>query len=458
MPEHIVNKGLTLRMAGEPEQSLEIAKPARYVGIQSADGIGLRPRMHVSVGDSVARGQLLFEDKTTPDVRYTAPSAGTVVSVHRGDRRAFESVVIEQSRAETEAREPESQRFSSFSGRHPSGLSESDVRALLLESGQWTSLRARPFDRIANPATSPDSIFVTAIDSNPLAPSIDSILEGRKLLFDLGVSALSRLTTGPVFVCTASNPNFSVSTTEQVRHETFTGPHPVGTVGLHIHALDPVDRQKVVWHIGIQDVIATGNLFRTGLLDSTRVVSLAGPPVVRPRLLRTRVGASTDELVTEEVDDQLDIRIISGSVFSGRKATGQVHGYLGRYHQQVSVLEEGRDREFLGWLTPGLKKFSTVRSFLSSLLPKRELALTTSTHGSHRAIIPIGNYERVMPLDLMATSLLRALVMADVERAEELGCLELAEEDVALCTFVDVGKTEFGSHLRNVLEILEKEG
>ena len=457
MSRHKFRRGLHLPIAGEPVQTVEAALPTRYVALVAADYVGLRPTMCVSVGDTVLRGQLLFEDKTTPGVRYTAPSAGTVAAIHRGARRVLQSVVIEQSRAERERREPEASAFPTFSGRHPSGLSGDDVRALLVESGQWVALRSRPYSRVADPATRPHSIFVTATDTNPLAPAIDAVVAGRVAAFERGLAVLSRLTDGPVFVCTGPETVLKVSKSDQIRHEVFEGPHPAGTVGLHIHTLDAVDRKKVVWHTGVQDTVAIGRLFETGTVETSRIISLGGPPVSRPRLLRTRIGASVDELVAHDVEVGADLRLISGSVFSGRRATGEVDGYLGRYHQQVSVLAEGRGREFLGWLGPGLNKFSMINTFVSTLFRGRRLALTTSTNGSRRSIVPIGTFERVMPLDLLPTPLMRALVMGDVERAEELGCLELDEEDVALCTFVDPGKTDFGPKLRFVLETLEKE-
>ena len=460
MRRHQVIRGLRLPIAGAPDRSIEDAHPARRVALLAEDYVGLRPSMHVSVGDTVSRGQLLFEDKTLPGVRCTAPAAGTVRAINRGARRALQSVVIEPSRAEREGREPEAVRFDAWSGRDPSGLTDREVRELLLESGQWTALRARPYGRVADPATAPHSVFVTAIDTNPLAPEVAAILEGQEGAFERGLAALARLTPGPVYVCTGPGQRLRppASARNQVQHEVFEGMHPAGTVGVHIHTVDPVGRGKVVWHIGLQDVIATGRLFETGVLDISRVVALGGPPVQRPRLLRTRIGASTADLVQGDVDGAADHRVISGSVLSGRTAMGDVHGYLGRYHQQVSVLAEGRDREFLGWLGPGFDTFSTVRTFASKLIPGRRFAMTTSTHGSPRAIVPIGMYERVMPMDLLPTPMLRALVMHDVERAEELGCLELDEEDLALCTFVDPGKTDFGPHLRRVLDTLRTEG
>ena len=453
---HTFRKGLRLPLAGAPVQEIEPVPEPRHAALVAADAVGLRPAMHVAEGDDVRRGQLLFEDKTIPGVRYTAPAAGRVAAVNRGARRALQSVVIELSRAEREGRGPDETAYRAFTGRHPSGLAADDVRALLLESGLWTAIRARPFGRVADPAARPHSIFVTATDTQPHAPSPAACI-GRGESFERGVAALCRLTDGPVFVCTDPQTDVQLPANDQVRHEQFTGPHPAGTVGLHIHTLDPVHRRKTVWHAAAQDVAAIGALFRTGTLDVSRIVALAGPLVRRPRLLRTRLGAALDDLVRGELHDG-ETRVISGSVLSGRTAAGPVHGYLGRYHQQVAVLAEGREREFIGWLLPGLRKFSAVRSFLGTWLPGRQFRMTTSTNGSRRAIVPIGTFERVMPLDIMATALLRALLMGDVDRAEELGCLELDEEDLALCTFVCAGKNDYGPHLRQVLDTLEREG
>ena len=241
--------------------------------------------------------------------------------------------------------------------------------------------------------------------------------------------------------------------------EHFTGPHPSGTVGVHIHLLDPVDRNKRVWHIGYQDVLAIGKLFAGGELDVTRIVALAGPPVERPRLLRTRVGASLTELVDGQIPHDAEVRTISGSMLSGRTSQGDVLGFLGRYHQQVTVLAEGNQRELLGWMVPGASKFSTPKTFVSALMPGRRFAFDTSTNGSHRAIVPVEDmYERIFPFDIEPAYLLKALVMGDIEHAEALGVMELAEEDVALCSFVCASKNDYGVHLRDVLTTIEKEG
>ena len=457
MGRHTSRKGLRLPIRGTPVQQIERARSTRRIGIIAADFVGLRPLMYVSVGDDVRRGQTLFEDKHTPGVRYTTPAAGTVGAIHRGARRALQSVVIGISRAEYEGRDPAAVTFSSFSGRHPIGLSRDAITELLTESGLWTAIRARPFGRVADPAGCPHSIFVTAMDTNPLAPSVEVALEGFGSVFERGVTALTRLTEGPVYVCTSPGSTVPVPDVDRVRHEEFAGPHPSGTVGLHVHTLDPVDRSRTAWHVGAQDVVAIGRLFETGQLDVRRIISLAGPPVARPRLLNTRLGAAIDELLDGEADD-VEIRSISGSVLAGRGAAGDVHGYLGRYHQQISVLAEGRQREFMGWLGLGVNKYSIISTFVSRLITGRRFSFTTSTNGSRRAIVPIGIYEKVLPFDIAPTPLLRSLLMGDVERAEELGCLELDEEDLAVCTFVCPGKNNYGPLLRDVLEMIEKEG
>ena len=457
MGRHTIRQGLRLPVQGEPDQTVEPARITRRVALLADDYVGLRPTMRVAVGDDVSRGQLLFEDKKRPGVRFTAPGAGTVQAIHRGERRSFRSIIIELSRAELEGRGADAVRLRSFSGQHPSGLSGDDVRDLLVESGLWVSIRARPFSRVADPQTRPHAIFVTAVDTEPFAPRVDVVLEGARGPFERGIVALSRLTDGPVYVCTAPDGGVPVPTGERIRSEEFAGVHPAGTVGLHIHLLDPVGPGKLVWHVGYQDVVAIGRLSETGELAVDRVVAIAGPAAPRPRLVRTRLGAATSHLLADTpVDDQT--RVISGSLLSGRLAGGDTVGFLGRYHRQVCLIREGRDRELLGWLAPGLGKFSVSRTFLSKLTPGRRFAFTTATNGSRRAIVPIGLYERVMPMDLLPTPLLRALVMQDVERAEELGCLELDEEDLSLCSFVCPSKLDYGASLRAVLTTIEAEG
>lgn len=456
MALHKIKKGLTLPILGEPEQRLDDARPPLRVALVAADYHGMKPTMHVQEGDDVRRGQLLFEDKKTPGVRFTSPAEGRVVGVHRGAKRALQSVVIELSEAERSGK-AESIRFASATGKAPGTLSADQVADLLLESGLWTALRTRPFSKVADPATRPRSIFVNAADSSPLAADPKVVLDGRGEDFERGLSALSKLTEGTVYVCTASGFKPSMPSDGRCRHEEFAGPHPAGTTGMHIHTLDPVNRNKLVWTIGYQDVLAIGVLFGNGSLDVSRVVSLAGPPVKQPRLLRTRIGVSLDDLTQGEIEDG-EMRLISGSVLAGRAAQGEIHGFLGRYADQVSVLAEGREREFIGWLLPGMDKYSVLATYASTLMPGKKYAFTTSTNGSDRAIVPVGTYERVFPFDILPSFLCRSLAVGDLEQAEALGALELDEEDVALLSFVCPGKIDYGVHLRDLLTTIEKEG
>ncbi len=448
MAAHRITKGLDLPIAGDPQQTIAAGPKLRRVALLGADYIGMKPKMIAKVGDRVQRGQLLFEDRKAPGVRFTAPAAGQVVAIHRGEKRAFQSLVIEQDGSDDQV------QFASYSAG--ADANADSVKALLLESGLWTALRMRPFSRVPAPDGSPRALFVTAVDTNPHAPDVATVLKGKEADFTRGLAVLSKLAP-KTFLCKSSKLQISAPTGVQV--EDFDGVHPAGNVGTHIHMLSPVDRERVVWHIGYQDVVAVGVLFATGKLDSRRVVSLAGPVVQRPRLLETQHGASLDELTAGELSAG-ENRVISGSVLSGRTAAGDALGYLGRYHVQVSALLEGRQRELLGWLAPGAGKFSIIPvyfGFLGKLFGKK-FAMTTTTNGSPRAMVPIGMYERVMPLDIHPTFLLRSLLVGDTDRAIQLGALELDEEDLALCTFVDPGKADFGVVLRKNLSEIEKEG
>ena len=466
MGAHKIKLGLDLPITGEPRQEVHEGRPVGSVAIIAADYIGMRPAMAVKVGDVVKRGQLLFEDRKTAGVRFTAPGAGTVTAINRGARRALQSVVIQLNDAEVagEAKDDDLQSFEAYTGKAPSGLDRNQVRDLLVESGLWTAIRARPFSRTPSPESdAPHSIFVTASDTHPLSPDVDVVMSGREEDFQRGLEAVSKLTDGKTYVCKMQGTAVSAGSASGVTVEEFSGPHPAGTVGVHIHTLDPVFREKTVWHLGYQDVIAIGELFRTGTLPVERIVALAGPLIDRPRLVRTRQGASIDDLTggRELLKPGGETRIVSGSVLHGRDAQGEIHGYLGRYHQQISALAEPHEREFMRMVMPGMDVFSTVRAFVGAIFHQvapRKFAMDASANGSHRAMVPIGMYERVMPIDVMATHLLRALLVHDTVFAEKLGVLELDEEDVALCSFVCPCKNDYTTALRETLTIIEKEG
>ncbi|MEG3756928.1 Na(+)-translocating NADH-quinone reductase subunit A [Pseudoalteromonas carrageenovora] len=444
-----IKKGLDLPLEGAPQQVIHDGSAVKRVAVLGEEFIGMRPTMHVRVDDQVKKGQVLFEDKKNPGVLFTAPASGTVKEINRGAKRVLQSVVIEVAGSEQIT-------FDSFSADELSSLDREKAKEVLIQSGQWTALRVRPFSKVAAVDENPSSIFVTAIDTNPLAADPAVIIAENAAAFEAGLAVVSRLTDGKVFVCKKAGSQVPSSSIAQVEVHEFGGVHPAGLVGTHIHHLDAVSVSKKVWHIGYQDVIAFGHLFLTGEINADRVISLAGPRVKNPRLVKTQLGASLDDLVAGELEDG-DNRVISGSVLSGSISNG-VHAFLGRYHVQVSVLLEGREKELFGWIAPGSNKFSVTRTFLSHLAPRRLFKMTTSTGGSKRAMVPIGSYERVMPLDILPTLLLRDLIARDLDSAISLGALELDEEDLALCTFVCPGKYEYGSILRDCLTTIEKEG
>lgn len=442
-----INKGLDLPIAGAPAQTISDGPAVRTVALLGQDYVGMKPSMKVKEGDRVKLGQVIFTDKKTEGVQYTAPGAGVVRAINRGERRVLQSVVIELDEQE------EAVEFTRYAAAELGNLTREQIEENLQASGLWTALRTRPFSRVPQVGTTPHSIFVTAIDTNPLAASPELIINEQVDAFTNGLKLLTRLSGGKVYLCKAAGAN--VPTADGVDVAEFAGKHPAGNAGTHIHFLDPVSQQKTVWTIGYQDVIAFGRLFTEGRLPVERVVALAGPQVEKPQLLRTRVGASTEELVSGRLLPGKN-RVISGSVWNGRAALGP-HAFLSRYANQVSVLLEGDKREFMGWIAPGSNKFSVLNMFASVLSPGKKFNFTTTTNGSERAMIPVGQFETLMPLDILPTQLLRALVTGDIVTAMQLGCLELDEEDLALCTFACPGKYEYGPILRDNLTRIEKE-
>ncbi len=442
-----IKQGLDLPIAGEPEQRIEQARAVRSVAVLGCDYHGMKPTMTVQVGDRVRLGDVLFSDKKNPGVHFTAPGAGVVAAIHRGEQRVLQSVVIDLDG-------DEAVEFARYDAADLASLDGQRVRDNLQQSGLWTALRTRPYSKVPAVDAVPSSIFVTAIDTHPLAADPALIINERGADFANGLTVLARLAR--VQLCKAPGVALAGEVQANVQVSEFAGPHPAGLPGTHIHFIDPVSASKSVWQIGYQDVLAIGALFTSGRLNPERVVALAGPAVDKPRLLRTRLGASLEELSAGELKPGLN-RVISGSVLGGRTARG-AFAYLGRYHVQASCLHEGDEREFLHYLRAGVNKHSVLNIFVSKLLGGRKLAMDTSTNGSPRAMVPVGNYEAVMPLDILPTQLLRYLIVGDTEMAQKLGCLELDEEDLALCTYVCAGKYEYGPILRDNLTRIEKEG
>lgn len=441
-------RGLDLPITNPPKQTVSDGPDVMQAALLGDDYVGMKPTMLVQVGDRVKRGQPVIQDKKNPGVILTSPVSGTVNAIHRGEKRRFLSMVFD-------VEGDESVEFEA-SGDDLHKLTPETVRRQLINSGLWTALRTRPYSKTPAVDSTPDSIFVTAIDTNPLAANPEVVVAQNHEKFVLGLHALSTLTKNNVYLCLAPNGDIRGDEVPNVQTEVFDGPHPAGLVGTHINMVNPVGPTKTHWHINYQDVIAIGTLFFDGTLDASRIIALAGPGVEDPRLIKTVIGANLGQLTTGQLNEG-ENRVISGSILSGRQSQEPV-SFLGRFHLQVSVIREGDEREFLGWMAPGLKKFSITRAFASAMNPAQRVAFTTAAGGSRRSMVPIGTYERVMPLDILPTQLLRALIVGDTDTAQQLGALELDEEDLALCTFVCPGKYEYGSMLRQNLTQIEVEG
>ena len=432
-----IKKGLTLPINGLPTQKVENARPSTKVAVVGPDYVGMKPTMLVKDGEKVKLGQKLFECKKVPGVFYTSPASGVVKEVQRGEKRVLQNVIIE-------VQGNDYQTFENYSGKSTDDLSESEVRALLIESGMWPALRTRPFSKAPAVDSKPAALFINCMDTNPCAVDPDVVMNEKADDFVNGVKLLAKLTEGKTYITKGKKSSVPEVDGENIVSEVFDGPHPTGNVGTHIHFLSPVGPKKMVWHISYQDVISV-----------ERIVSLGGPMFKQPRLLRTRLGACLCELLDGEVKEGGN-RVISGSVLNGRKKD-DTFCYLGRFHTQISSLVDTDEREFLGWQGPGFDKFS-IKNTYAGKFKMPSFDFTTKLFGSHRAMVPVGIFEAVMPLDILPTQLLRALVTNDTDLSQQLGALELDEEDLALCTFASPGKVNFGPILRENLTTIEKEG
>ena len=447
-----IKKGLDIPIYGTPAEDIVDSKKSRSVAVLGNDYVGMKPTMLVEEGDSVSLGQPLFEDKKNPGVLITSPAGGKIEAINRGDRRALQSIVIEVE-AEEKAEE-----FKSFTTEELVSATSESVRHQLITSGMWAAFRTRPYSKIPTVDSSPSNVFISVLDTEPLSPDPEKIVNLRLEDFNFGISVLKRLIDCPIHISVSENSSLEIIEDEQVKKHRFSGPHPAGLVGTHMHYISPASLTNVNWTIGYQDLMAIGSLFKTGYVSTERVIALSGPQVIEPRYIKTRLGACTDELTAGELT-QRENRIISGSVISGREAIGS-YAYLGRYHNQISVIAEpnSKDREFMNWLTPGPRKFSKIPLFLSSLFPKKIFKFKALMNGSDRPIVPIGVYEEVLPLNMLPAMLLRNVVLMDTEKIQDLGGLELDEEDLSLCSYVCPGKYDFGSLLRAGLNKIEVEG
>ena len=442
-----LKKGLNIPVLGIPDQVIHGEKNPKTVAVLGPDYKGLKPKMLVSVGDKVKRGTPLFCHKDSPEISYVSPCKGKVKVINRGDKRVLLSVVIDV--------ESLSDKGINIIKTHSNEKSQEQfVKKCLFDSGLWTSFLTRPYSKVPSSDSLPSSIFITAMDTEPLCPDAELIINHDLKAFNEGVKKISLLTKGKVFICTKNNSQLKVNDFDTYE---FAGPHPAGLAGTHMHFLDAPSATKTVWSIGYQDVIAIGKLFLTGFIDVSRIVSIAGPHALKPRLVKTVLGASLDDILDGEYNQAEGCRVISGSILSGFHATNEL-AYLGKYSRQITIIKEDLEKHFFGWIKPQPNKFSVMPVLLSAFGFFKLFNLTSNLNGGRRAMVPTGVFETLMPQDFLPTQMLRALLVMDTDVAQSLGALELDEEDLALCTFACPAKYEYGSALRDSLQKIEKEG
>lgn len=442
-----LKKGFDIPISGSAQKVIAGRADPVLFGVKPTDFPGLTPKLNVRPGDLVQAGTPLFHNKIRPEIVFTSPVSGTVLSVERGDRRKMLEVVVERKE----------ESYVDFGKADPAKLTGAEITDRLLKSGLWPSIRQRPYHVVAKPGDKPKSVFISGFDTAPLAPDYNFIMDNSPApLWQAGLTAISKLTSGKINLVLngKSTPSRVLTGTAGVEISYFSGPHPAGNPGIHIHHLDPVNKGEVVWVINMQDVIAIGRLFIEGIYKPERIVALTGSEVVKPQYYRMLPGASVSLIVKENVSSG-NLRYISGNVLTGTKI--QADGFLSHYDSQVTVIPEGDYFEFFGWASPGAGKLSFSKTFVSKLLPNKMYKPDTNLHGGERAFVMTGQYEKVVPMDIYPMQLFKAILYGDVDLMENLGIYEVAEEDFALCEFICPSKIEIQSIVRQGLDLMIKE-
>ena len=445
-----LKKGLDIKLVGEARKELTQLPLLPTYAICPEDFMGLTPKLLVKVGDTVKAGTPLFFDKYRPEVLVASPVSGTVTAVNRGEKRRILSVVVTTDGEQT---------YESIQVPALGSASKEEVTRAMLQAGLWPMVIQRPYGIIANPENTPKAIFVSGFDSAPLAPDMNYVLADELDNLNAGFEALGKLTTGKVHLSLKAGTNGVLNQVKGVEMHTFEGPHPAGNVGVQIHHIDPINKGDIVWTLDVQNVAILGRLFRTGKVDMTKVVVLDGSEVADAHYFRTIVGAPINGILKKSnVANQVpesEIRIISGNVLTGKKVS--MDGFLGYYHNQVTVIPEGNKYEMLGWMMPRLNKFSVSHSYFSWLMPNKKYDLDTNLNGGVRAFVVTGLYDKYLPMDIYPMYLLKAILAGDIEKMENLGLYEVIEEDFALCEFVDPSKTAMQQIIRDGINLMIKE-
>lgn len=440
-----LKKGLNIKLKGSAEKVLEKLPAPATVALKPTDFPGLTPKLSVKAEAAVKAGDALFYDKYHPEILFTAPVGGKVLSVNRGERRKILEVVIETSEKAGKVK---------FKKADPVGLSEEEVKEQILKSGLWPFLKRRPYGIIASPKEKPVSIYVSTFDTAPLAPDYNFVVDGQMDTFQTGINALAKLTDGKVYL--GVNAGSAFSGVKNVEFNTFEGPHPAGNVGIQIANTKPINKGDVVWTIDVQAILFIGRLFETGELDLSKTIAIAGSEVKAPKYYQTVLGAPVASLINDKlVEADYNQRIISGNVLTGTKVNTST--YMGYYDSLLSVIPEGDEYEFFGWADPGFGKFSASKAFFGKLFPKKEYTLNANIHGGERAFVMSGQYEKLVPMDILPVHLLKAVLVNDIDKMEQLGIYEVVEEDLALCEYACTSKIEVQKILREGINTMIKE-
>lgn len=442
-----LKKGLNINLVGEANKVYATIKPSEEYAIKPTDFHGLTPKMLVKASDKVKAGSVLFYDKYMEQVKYCSPVSGEVVAIERGAKRRILEIVV---KADTE------QQYEQFPKADAADLSREQIINAMLKAGVWPFIRQKPYDIVADPTAIPKAIFISAFNSAPLAIDNDFALYGMEELFQKGLDFIVKLTEGKTHLNIDGNTNSSnvFSQAKNVQINKISGPHPAGNVGVQIHHIDPINKGDVIWYLQPQDVITIARLFIEGKYDVSRIITVAGPQVIKPRYYRAVLGARVNNLLDNNVKEG-ENRIISGDVLTGTRI--ESNDSMGFYDTMITIIEEGKNSEFLGWILPGFKKFSASRAFSSWLLPSRKYSLNANMNGEERAYVVTGQYEKVFPMNIFPHQLVKAIMMEDIDLMENLGIYEVSAEDFALCEFVCTSKTEVQSIVKYGLDLVRKE-
>lgn len=441
-----IKRGLDIKLAGKPIKELSQVEISEYA-LKPTDFIGLSPKPLVQVGDKVKAGTPIFFDKHREDIIITSPVSGSVVEIIRGEKRKMLEIRIKSDGQFS---------YMDFGVQNLPDISREEVQEKLLKSGVWAYIKQRPYGIIANPKDAPKAIFISAFDSAPLAPDLDFIVEGKSEEFQAGIDVLNKLCLGKIHLNVKAKQTKSPTflNAKNVTINSFDGPHPAGNVGVQIHKISPINKGEIYWTLDPQAVIIIGKLFLTGKYDAEKIIAIAGSEVKKPHYIKVIAGANIQNIVKGNVTGG-ENRYISGNVLTGIKI--EENGYLSFYHNLITVIPEGKQHTFLGWLLPRPNIHSFHKTGYSWLMPNKEYQLDTNLKGGERAFVMTGEMEKVLPLDVLPMQLLKAILIEDIDLMERLGIYEVDEEDFALCEYISTSKIEIQSIIRHGLDLIRKE-